>query len=197
MRNACSSESSRRGLPVRLRRSPTTTQSRSLKAIAGCGRVRNQPLSTRPASSRVSAASAAGRRHNGRSRQALGVCAGMRSGASPGSPTSWTSCASGRPLKRQRPYDFHTSSSPRSPSSRAARCASGSAVAESRICPGRANAIKRPASGFARPSTSSDFEPRRTASRLFSHTSTSPTCRPARACRACLCSRPRSRRPRT
>ena len=40
------------------------------------------------ASTIASAASAAGRLQSGRSRQALGVCAGMRNGARPGSPTS-------------------------------------------------------------------------------------------------------------
>ena len=56
--------------------------------MAGCGLVMNQPPTSRPASNIVSAANATGRRHNGRSRQAFGVCEGIRKGASPGSPTS-------------------------------------------------------------------------------------------------------------
>ena len=181
IRNACSSESSSTVWPVRLRRSPTTTQSRSEKAMAGSGRVMNQPPTTRPTTTTTSAAIATGRRHTGISRRALASPRGARSGARPGSPTSCTSCTSGTPLNSQRPWLRHCSSLPRSPSSRTERRTSGSTTDDSRIWPGRASCISRAVNGLARPSISTGLAPAFTASSLLRQISTSPTCRPARA----------------
>lgn len=181
IRIACRIDSSKIGSPVRLSTSASTTQSRSAKAIAGSGRSSSQPPSTSTASTRPSAASTTGCRHRGRSRRALALERGMRSGADPISPTSITSCTTGTPLKRQRPCDFHSRRVPRSPSASVARWVSDSATADNRIWPGRASIIRRAAIGLARPSTSIDLAPARTASGLLSQVSTSPTCRPARA----------------
>ena len=172
MRSASRSASDNRGSSVALVKSPTTTQSRSPKAIAGSGRTSTQVSTTNPASNAVSATKAAGRRHSGKARQALGDLAGMRSGARPGIPTSNTSCTVGRPLKYQRPCDFHCSCAPRSPSSCWPPRSNDSATADTRIWLGRANAIRRAAVGLATPSTSNGLAPAATAASLFCQAST-------------------------
>ncbi len=75
-------------MPVRLRRSATTIQSRSAKAIAGSGRLKNNSEATTIKVNTASASNAAGRRHNGMSRHAFGVGFGARKGVLPISPTS-------------------------------------------------------------------------------------------------------------